>query len=107
MCRGLVSEKNFRLVDDCAGDSDALLLAAGKFRRFVMKAPCQAEHLRYNVEALGIETITVNKLCDGDVAFGCQRGEQIEALKDEPDCVMPNSGALLTAHFGTRVPIDH
>src|SRR5260370_36302589 len=103
---GLVAEKNLRRVDDCAGDSDALLLAAGKFRRFVMKAPCQAEHLRYNVEAMGIETSTVNKLCDGDVAFGCQRGEQIEALKDEADFVAPKFGARRIAQFGKVVPID-
>src|SRR5690242_9350266 len=32
----LISEDNFRLVDDGAGDGNALLLASGEFRRLVM-----------------------------------------------------------------------
>jgi len=59
------------------------LLAAGKFLKVCDEDVRQAEHLLYNVEAMGIETVTMNKLRDGDIAFGCQRGEQIEALKDE------------------------
>jgi hypothetical protein len=71
-----------------------------------MKAPRQAKHLRYNVEAMRIETVTMNELRDGDVPFGCQRGEQIEALKNEADFVAAQFGARGIAQFREVIPID-
>ena len=71
-----------------------------------MKSSRQAEHLRYNVEAMGIETVPMNKLRDGDVPFGCQRREQIEALKDEADFVAAQFGACGIAQFGKVIAVD-
>src|SRR5260370_10182210 len=71
-----------------------------------MKTSRQAEHLRYNVEAMRIETVAMNKLCDGDIAFGCQRREQIETLKDEADFVSVQFCSRGIAQFGEVIPVD-
>ena len=93
VARGFVSEENFRLIDDRPRDGYALLLTAGKFRGLVMQAACQAEHLRYHVETMGIEPVAMNKLGDGDIAFGRQGRKQVESLKDEADFVAAQFGA--------------
>ncbi len=64
-----------RLIDNRPRDGHALLLAAGEFRGFVMKATRQTEHLCHDIEAVGVKTIAVNKLRDGDIALGRQGGE--------------------------------
>ena len=69
---GLVREKNLRLVDDRPGDRHALLLAAGKLRRLVVEPAFEAQHFGHDVEAVRVESVTVNKLRDGDIAFGGQ-----------------------------------
>src|SRR6267143_1552454 len=91
--RGLVGEENLRLIDDRARDGHALLFAAGEFRGLVMKAPRQTEHLRYDIEAMRVESVAMNKLRNGDIALGRERGEQIETLKDEADFVAAQFGA--------------
>src|ERR1700741_3910072 len=82
---GFIGEKDFRFVDDGAGNGDALLFAAGHFGWAVMEASFETKHFGDNVKAVRIETITVNVLSDGDVASGGERGKQIEALENEAD----------------------
>src|SRR5579859_5161207 len=103
---GLVSEQDFRFVDDGASDSDALLFAAGHFGWLMCEAAFEAEHLCDNVEAMGIEAVAMNILSDGDIALGGQRGEEIKALKDEADLAAAELGALGVAHFGQIVAVN-
>ena len=48
----------------------------------------------------------MNKLRDGDIPFGRQRGEQIETLEDEADFVAAQFGARGVAQFGEVIPVD-
>src|SRR5579863_2356615 len=81
----LVGEENFGFVDDGAGDGNALLLAAGEFGRFVVHTTGETEHLGDDIEAVRIKAVAMNELSDGDIAFGGEGREKIEALKDEAD----------------------
>src|SRR6266850_1160600 len=92
--RRLVGKQDFRLVDDRPRDGYALLLAAGKFGRLMVKPPGEAKHLRDDIETVRVKAVAMNELRDGDVAL-CRKGrEQIEALEDEAD--------LVAAQFGAR-----
>src|ERR1700730_15322718 len=50
----LVRENDFRLTDNGAGKSDALLFAAGKLRRLVLQASSEAKKIRDYVEAVRV-----------------------------------------------------
>src|ERR1700761_3652072 len=67
--RWFVGKQDFWFIDDGARDGDALLLAAGEFRRSVMQAAIEPEHFRDDIEAMRIEAVAMNELGDGDVAF--------------------------------------
>ena len=71
-----------------------------------MKTSCQAKHLGYDIEAMRVETIAMNKLGDGDIPFGRQSGKQIETLKDEADFVAAQFGAGGVAQFGEVIAVD-
>ena len=58
-----------------------------------METPAQAEHLRHHVEAVGVESVAMNELRDGDIALGRECGKQIEALENETDFVAAQFGA--------------
>src|SRR5579863_8476688 len=102
----LVSKQNFWLVDDGASDGHALLFAARHFGWLVSEAAVEAEHFGDDVEAMGIEAVAMNVLGDGDIAFGGERGEEVEALKDEADFAAAELGALGIAHFGQIVAVN-
>ncbi len=103
---GLVSEQDFRLVDDGARDGHALLLTSGKFRRLVLQPPGEAEHLGDYVKAVRVEAVSMDELRDGDIAFGCERGEQIEALKNETDFAAAEFGARGICQSGEVIAVD-
>src|SRR6266851_2036784 len=103
---GFIGEENLRLIDDRPRDGHALLLTAGKLRGLVMKTSRQTEHLRYDIEAVRVESVAMNKLRDGDIALGRQGGEQIETLKDEADFVAAQFGARGVAQFGEIITVD-
>jgi hypothetical protein len=46
----------------------------------VLKAALEAQHLGDNIEAVRIEAIAVNKLCDSDIAFGRERRQEVETI---------------------------
>src|SRR5260370_22277141 len=69
-----------------------------------MKTARQAEHLGYDIETVRIETVTMNKLRDGDIPFGRKGGEQIETLEDEADFVAAQFGSPGVPQFGTIIP---
>src|SRR5271163_4424532 len=71
-----------------------------------MQAAYQAEHLGGYVEAMRIESVAMNILRDGDVAFGGERGQQIKTLEDEADFVAAELGTLGIAHGGKIVAVD-
>src|SRR6266851_6601604 len=102
---GFVGKEDFRLVDDGAGDGHALLFAAGELGGLVVQAALEAQHLGNDVETVGVEAIAVNELRDGDVAFGGQGGQQIEALEDEANLVAAELGTRRVTELGQIVAV--
>jgi len=43
-----------------------------------MKASRQTKHLRHDIEAMRVETVAVNKLCDGNIAFSREGGRRLK-----------------------------
>src|ERR1700704_3102554 len=85
--RGLIGEKNPRIMDEGAGDRDALLLAArklvGVFALFSFE-PNDAEHfldLRLEVAQRALS----HAQGEGHVVEDGQVGQQLEILEDHPD----------------------
>ena len=101
----LVRQDNFRFVDDGARDGHALLLSAGQFRRPVLQAVGEAEHLGDDLKAVRIEAVAVNVLRDGDIAAGVERRQKVESLKYEADLESPQLGPLRVAHGGQIVAV--
>ena len=86
---GFVRQKQDRIVDQRPSDRHALLLAAGQFRRRVIHPPSQADQIQ-QVPALLADSAA--RPFDGrigrrhaDVFERGGTGQQVEALKDEPD----------------------
>src|SRR5205085_2409617 len=63
-------------------------------------------HMLRHVEAMRVEAVAVNKLRDGDVAFGSQSGKQIEALENETDFVAAELRALPVAQCREVVAVN-
>ena len=72
----------------------------------MLEASGETQHFCDYVEAVGVETISVNELGDGNVAFGGESRKQIETLKDETDFVATEAGALGVTHGGEFVAVD-
>src|SRR5579864_9193313 len=58
IARGLVRENDFRLADNGASESDALLFAAGKLRRLVLQAFAEAKQIGDHVKAVRVEAVS-------------------------------------------------
>ena len=82
-----VSEKNFRTIDESAGDGGALLLAAGKFRGAVVGALVEF----YPLKRLSDSRVAFRVIYFGEAerqldVFGERHArEEIERLKDHAD----------------------
>ena len=70
------------------------------------KSAFEPEHFRDNIKAVRIETVAVNVLRNGDVAFCAERRKKIEALKDKADFTAAKFGPRRITHFRQIVAID-
>ena len=104
--RGFVGEQQTGVADECPGDGDALLLAAGQPGRQVVLAARQADG---GEQAACLGPLVVagaeRQHRGGHVVAGGQRGEQMEPLEHETDPA-PVEGALLVAHRAQVVAVD-
>ena len=71
----------------------------------MLQTSSQAKHFRDYFKAMRIESISMDKLCDGDVAFCGERRQQIKTLKHETNFVPAKLGALRVAHGGQLIAI--
>ena len=71
----------------------------------MVEASGQPEHLRNDFEAVRVEAVAVNKLRNGDVALGCERRKQVEALEDETDFTPAEFGARRVAQRGEVIAV--
>ena len=106
IARGLVRENDFRLADNGAGKSDALLFAAGKLRGLVLQALAETKKIGDHVKAVRVEAISVNMLRERDIVIGVERGEQIESLEHEADFVAAKQGSGGVAHRREIISIE-
>ena len=103
---GFISQDDFRFADDSASERYALLFAARKFRRLMFQTIAQAEKICDDLEAMRIESISMNVLSQSDVVVRIESGEQIKTLKDEADFVAAKQSARGIAHGGEVVAIE-
>jgi len=98
---GLVGEKDFRAIDQRAGDGGALLLAARKLARAMADAPFKSDALESFADprgALGAVDFseTQRKL---DVFFEGHTWKKIEGLKNHPHGLPAVAGKFEGGHF--------
>src|SRR5262245_27735107 len=97
-CAGrLVGENDMRIVDQSAGNSDALLLAArklGRLMRFAMREPDLG---KASLRLLARAFVTVPRVEQGQGHVIDRAGarEQIEVLEDEADPLVAVGGKLV------------
>jgi len=93
---GLVGEKNLRAIDESAGDGDALLFAAGKFRGAMAEAMREANAFEGFTDAggaLGAIDFSEAKR-EFDVFLEGHAREKVEGLKDHADGVAAVAGEI-------------
>ena len=64
-----------------------------------MQAIAEPQHFHDDVKAVGIESVAVNVLRDGDIAVSVERGQEVKSLKHKTDFVAAEFGAVRIAHF--------
>ena len=103
--RRLVRQNDFRVTDQCPGNSDSLLLPPGERRRFLLQLVLDLQRLDNLIKPMRVESIPLDMLCDGNVPTGRERGKQVESLKNKSDLVATEASAITVAHFGKVVSV--
>ena len=108
---GLVGQDEFRLVDQGAGDGDALLLSAGKLAGMMVTPVAQADLLQRLEGALSAFTVRndgqVVKHRQLDILQGAGARQEIEALKHEAKFLVAEHGQLFAVKPGHANAIEH
>ena len=93
----LVEIENLGVVGDGAGNSDALLLAAGKLVGQVVLAALEAEDVQHVLEALLVHGTAVEQDRQRHVLDDVEDRHEVVELVDEADLAAPEDGELLVA----------
>ena len=97
---GFVAEQQRGIGHNGAGDSDSLLLAAGKLARIMLHAIGEPHHFQRDRNALSpfgfLESVR-QKQWQFDILFRRQLGKQIVELENETDVPGPPAGKLTAA----------
>ena len=105
---GLVGEDDGGVVDQGAGDGDALALAAGELVGLVHHAGAEVDGLEDFLgagDALGGGGAVVDE-GQLDVVQGGGAGEQVEGLEDEADFLVADAGELVVVELGDVVAVE-
>src|SRR5260370_4864623 len=81
---GLVSQNNFRIIDQGARDADALLLTSRKLRRQMIGAVPKAD-AGQRVNRFLLVSHAVEVLRQHDILDRGEKGDEMELLEDESD----------------------
>src|ERR1039457_2989744 len=105
---GFVGQQNGRVVDERAGDRDALALAAGKLVRLVVHAGFQVYLAHGNFGALQALGAGHSGVDQGKfhVVQGGGAGQQVEGLEDETDLTVADARQLVVGHLADQVAVD-
>ena len=105
---GFVGEDEERVVDEGAGDGDALLLAAGELLGTVIEAMAEADELREGdavCVAVG-EVAALIKERDVDVLDDGELVDEVVGLEDEAERAAAKGGELVVIHRGDVLPAE-
>src|SRR6185312_11867171 len=102
-----VGEAKRRILEQRAGDGDALLLAAGKLLGTQVAALAQTEpfeNLVYTATCLARRRRAAPQQHHLQLLAGRQRGEEIEPLEDEATMLQTKLALLLLRHLAQVLP---
>src|SRR5512132_258021 len=104
----LVGEDHVRLDGECAGDRDALLLAAGELRRQVIGALRETDLGEERLRALAQPDLgdSGGGELRLDVLERGQRRDQVELLEDEPERAQAELGKLAVGELGEVASLE-
>ena len=91
---GFVRQQQSRLIDQRAGDGNALLFAAGESARFVLEPILDAEQFQRLFEIGGTRFDMRDVLRERDVVGGGQGRQQVVLLKDKAYFALAQFGAF-------------
>src|SRR5579885_2890674 len=89
--RRLISQQNLGFADDGACNCHPLLFAPGKGVGAMVQPVGDAEHFHDHLKTMRIEAVAMNMLSQLNILLGCERGEQVEALKDKANFMPPEA----------------
>ena len=108
-CAGwLVGKDDFATVNECAGNTDALLLATGELVRPVVFAFTQTQLIQQGCAARASLFGFVTRVNRGDfyVAHGIQIAEQVVALKNKAKIFSAQASQFVGLHCASLLAID-
>ncbi len=95
-----VAEEEVGVVDECPGNGDPLLLAAGELARLVgikpLFKPDRCKHLERPLPGVALPAPEDHRVLD--VLDRREERDQVEVLEDEPDVIPPQQGQLVVVH---------
>ena len=105
---GLVGEDDGGLVDEGAGDGDALTLTTGELVGFVHHASAEVDAFEHGLGACGAFGGGCAVIDEGelDVVERGGAGKEVEGLEDEADLLVADAGELIVVEFGDIVAVE-
>lgn len=108
VARGFIGEEDGGVCDECAGDSDALLLSAGELIGLVFHAVGEADGLEGGSCAFCAVPPAVAGIDEWefDVFEGGESGHEFEGLEDKPDAFVADAGECGGVHAGGELSVE-
>src|SRR5258708_12021241 len=105
---GVGRQDNGRVVDESSGQGHALLLAARKLGRPMVKTLAKSQQITDASEMLSVAlTIARYFLCDGDIGACIEGRQQVELLEYEADFPPAHASALGIGEQTEIIAIEH
>src|SRR5579885_1282519 len=104
--RRLISQQNLGFADDGACNCHPLLFAPGKGVGAMVQPVGDAEHFHDHLKTMRIEAVAMNMLSQLNILLGCERGEQVEALKDKANFMPPEASPLAIRHIAEVISFN-
>jgi hypothetical protein len=101
----LVGEDDLGLIDQGAGNTDALLLAARELSGQMVKPMAKADPIE-GVTGLTLVDNAMEILCQHDVLERCEVGDEVELLEDQTDGITSKAGKIAAAQGRNVGAID-
>lgn len=100
----LVGDEDGWTGQECAGNGEALLLAAGELMRFVREAVFELQVAHDLVHPLFVNALAGKPHRKGEVCFRINCGNEVKGLEDKADVVASKVGKYAVVHAGDLSP---